>query len=356
MTIRTSSAPTSTGASAPGLSTGAAAGIGIGCAAAGAIIAALIVFLCLGLRKHRNSSGKKGKAVTEMSYMSGLKRGEDLSPASAASYHSRVPLLDVVGSSMPQPVEDAAIVSGFTKLSSLIKNHVASYYRKKGRAPDSQHLRALTGVSAEEATIMEHLFRDSRTCHTALRTCISRTVFSRIASNNGTLVTLLPQEIGSLVGMIAPSQDKSSGWYRALVVPFNANIYAAQIKAFAHWRTVTAYLTKPSYGSATWSATDPRNPNIQSLLSSLDDILEPFSADPTKDEQRQQNLTEILKRAVSLAFLIFSQPSDWAVDWEAGAAGGRPRGLVVTPALLQKTDDGGEPRKSPRRLVEAEIL
>ena len=112
-----------------GLSKGAAAGIGVGCAIAGALIAALIVFAIMrGRRKSRSSR----------SYPLQEKPGALSKSNGTANANSAAPGAFVKAeSSLPLPLEDAAIGGEISRLQTLVKNYAQSYYHTSPVAGDS---------------------------------------------------------------------------------------------------------------------------------------------------------------------------------------------------------------------------
>jgi hypothetical protein len=109
-----------------------------------------------------------------------------------------------------------------------------------------------------------------------------------------------------------------------------------------------------TYVRNAFSASDPRSRNIVAASDVLDGILRPYADSRIDNGQRQRNLDEILKRAATFAFTLFSQPSSWDYDWqdEQGVMSGS---LCVFPALVQITDETGEPVKPPRAFSEAVV-
>jgi hypothetical protein len=111
---------------------------------------------------------------------------------------------------------------------------------------------------------------------------------------------------------------------------------------------------QPTYGQSVLDSSDPRLESIKDASIILDSILRPFADLRMNNNERRRNVEEILKRAASFAFILFSQPSTWSFDWkeEQGVKSGN---LCVFPALLQTSDETGEPVKPPRQLSEAVV-
>lgn len=126
----------------------------------------------------------------------------------------------------------------------------------------------------------------------------------------------------------------------------------ARTSALAQWRVSTAELMKPAYVRDAFSPQDSRNASIQAAISTLDDVLRPYADSRLDNAQRTRNLEEILKRSAIFAFTLFSQPSTWSFDWKE-EQGGKSGELCIFPALLQLTDETGEPVRPPRPFSDA---
>ena len=98
---------------------------------------------------------------------------------------------------------------------------------------------------------------------------------------------------------------------------------------------------------------DSRSIAIISIAQVLESILQPFADSRINNEERKRNLEEILKRSALFAFTIFSQPSLWDFDWKEKA--GVTSELCIFPALVQMTNEAGDPVRPPRSFSEAVI-
>lgn len=165
------------------LSKGAAVGIGIGCAIAGALIAACILLIFMRRRERRRR----------------LRRNYSLQqkPITGPTTHDVGPkhgVFAAVEQSLPQPLEDAAIGGEMSKLQTLIKNYVQSYYhtlpvRKGEGSPDLSVLGQKLSISIVS---LESMLQSPKTRIPAIRYCIAWTIFTRIGVVNG---SLLPAEV-----------------------------------------------------------------------------------------------------------------------------------------------------------------
>lgn len=122
----------------------------------------------------------------------------------------------------------------------------------------------------------------------------------------------------------------------------------------ARWRVVTADLLQATYARDAFAPSDPRTSAIRSILQTLENILRPYLDSRMNDEERKRNLEEILKRSALFSFTLFSQPSSWDFDWmeEQAVESGE---LCIFPALVQVTNEAGDPVTPPRSFSEAVV-
>ena len=120
------------------------------------------------------------------------------------------------------------------------------------------------------------------------------------------------------------------------------------------WRQISGVGLKSKYGTKTMEHNDPRMYNINALANRLDSILRRF-ASAGGDEGRVQNMMELLKRAARFGLMLFTQPTEWAFDWEE-ARYQHTSEIVVFPALSQTADDQGRPIAHPHHGEEAQTV
>lgn len=316
-----------------GITSGVAAGIAIGCLLAGALIAgALLWFFCIRSRKRRGTRDAEASSVA-------LIRSEKGPVTKATSLESGSPLSRSLDNGLPQPLEDGAISGEVSKISNLIKNHVQSFYHHNRAGLgllDLDDLQALgNGLPISPGTLST-LLGNTDTREIALRFSIAWAIISRIQPSGDSSTTFLPPEVATCFQSIPVAQHKSR----------------AQSAYLNKWRSITAELMQSSYGRSTFPVTDPRTRNIEKAADILDGILRPYMDSRVNNNERRRNLEEILKRAAIFAFTLFSQPSSWDFDWR-GEEGVQSNSLCIFPALVQVTDELGDPVKPPRALSEA---
>lgn len=214
----TSSAPTTTSSGArvgneKHVSAGGAAGIGIGSAIGGAIVA-ILIFLLL-MRKSRES-GSKSKKPRVASTVLGRNK---LSPA-LADYESTQFEFDdqnavaIVERALPQPADDQTIGGEMSKLCTLIKNHIQSYYHN-GRTQES-----IDSVNFDEMEVagrklpistpaLISLLANSKTRFSALRFYLSWITLQRIEPTCDPDRTFLPPEVARFLKSMANGEDST---------------------------------------------------------------------------------------------------------------------------------------------------
>ena len=110
----------------------------------------------------------------------------------------------------------------------------------------------------------------------------------------------------------------------------------------------TAYVRDP------FNAADSRNGSIAAALDTLENILRPYADSRMDNGQRKRNLEEILKRSTLFSFTLFSQPSTFSFDWRE-TQGIKSGELCIFPALVQLSDETGQPVSPPRPFSEAVV-
>ncbi|KAF1936082.1 hypothetical protein EJ02DRAFT_516036 [Clathrospora elynae] len=294
--------PTNTGAGLPAgaiagtvigsLAAGAIAGIAIGSLAAGALIASLIFWLCCGKRRRSHRLDPEASALPLGSH--------EKKPASkVVPLESEILVGAATDGAFPQPVEDRVISGDISKISNSIKNHVQSYYHGSRISPgliDHDDIQALGHSLPISVGTLSTLLGNAATREIALRFVIAWVVVSRMHPSGEPSRSLLPPEVAHC--------------YQGI------------------------------------TAADPSSPaNVSMML---------YADSRMNNEERKQNLEELLKRSASFAFTLFSQPSSWEFEWqeEQGITSGE---LCIYPALVQVADETGQAISPPRPFSEAVV-
>lgn len=189
--------PTTTSSAKPssgGLSDGAVAGVAIGCLIAGALLASLVAWFCLGRR--RKSAGGRDSEASALALM----HREKGPTAKAVSLESGSPIALAMENGLPQPLEDKAISGEISKISNLIKNHVQSYYHTGRVSPgmiDYDDIQALGSELPVSVGTLSTLLGNAATREIALRFCIAWIVVSRMQLHSPPGTSFLPPEVAS---------------------------------------------------------------------------------------------------------------------------------------------------------------
>jgi hypothetical protein len=295
-------------------------------------------------RKRRQLSIQDGGATAHL----GHEKQPILGALSKGSSNST---LRTIENNLPLPLEDNAISGDVTKLSTLIKNHVQSYYHESSVPPDTVTLDAFQALGNNlpiSVGTLGTLLANPTTREVGLRFCIAWVIVARINPKGDPTATLLPPEIVHCMLSMTALDGKPQGKldeHRYLV---SLTKYCVVRDAFLrNWRTITGELMQTSYLRSPFTSQDARNRNIARTTGALEAILSPYAVSQSDHTTRRRNLEEIIKRAATFAFVIFSQPSSWRMEWP-DARSMEPGSLVIFPALEQLADEEGRAFSPPR--------
>ncbi|KAF2497223.1 hypothetical protein BU16DRAFT_353874 [Lophium mytilinum] len=332
---QSTASPTSTGkihTSKSGVSGGATAGIAIACLVIGAAIAGFIVWLLMRRSRNKNQAGFPNHGAAAHA---GPEKQPILGTLPKASSDST---LRVVENHLPLPLEDSAISGDITKLSTLIKNHVQSYYHESlvdSGTVDLDALQALGDNMPISVGTLGTLLSNPTTREVGLRFCIAWVIISRSKLNGDPRTTLLPPEVVECSSSMSALNWEPKAWDA-----FTTN-----------WKAITAECIKNAYLLNPFGPQDARNPNILKTTEVLEAILAPFAVTRMDHSTRRRNLEEIIKRAATFAFVLFSQRSSWRLEWPDSRTMA-PGSLVIFPALEQIMDEEGRRFSPPRTFSE----
>ncbi|KAL8974541.1 MAG: hypothetical protein Q9197_001219 [Variospora fuerteventurae] len=196
------------------ISPGAAAGIGIGSAIAGALLAALILFLLFRRRLNRNRA-PRSDVIPLNGYNSSLEKpitaSRDPTTSSPAPQApaAAAPAVTMIEKHLPQPAEDQALGGEMSRLRTSIKNHVQSYYHtdavRQGGVVDQAALALVAaGNMPLIASTLGSLLANPATRVVAIRFCIAWVAISRIEQHNcEPSRSFLPPEVAGCLRSIA---------------------------------------------------------------------------------------------------------------------------------------------------------
>jgi hypothetical protein len=272
----------------------------------------------------------------------------------------------LVEKALPQSADDKSIGGEMSRLWTLIRNHVQSYYQSDVTLTQIRHIDkgTLVLVGREipiSTTSLVSLLSNPQTRIHALRFCISWVIMSRLELACEAESTLLPVELVECFRSISNSvgQDSSSKYpisSESINTPHMLTTSpTAHMALSSRWRVISGLLLQDSYGNRTDLGDDSRCRNMSKTLRLLDQLLEQFRDEGRRDTERLKSLEGIMHRAARFGFLLFSQPSLWKFDWDQAPIAGR-KSFVVFPGLLQIADVNGQPTLRPRIICEQEVI
>ena len=258
---------------------------------------------------------------------------------------------------LTQSPESKALSKQFSELGSSIKTHVQSYYHSKRVCPaliDHDDVQTLGPHLPISTGTLSTLLENSTTREIALRFCIAWVVLSGVQGRSDHSNSFLPASIVQCFQELTSSEHESKRKF-SLIYKYSAtNNFASDALLVKKWRILTANLLQSTYIQCPFTSSDGRNSAVQAAVHALDNILQPYADSRMDNKQRKHNLEELLQRSALFAFALFGQSSCWEFDWkeEQGVKSGE---LCVFPALIQVTDDSGEPLRTPQPFSEAVI-
>lgn len=223
-----------------------------------------------------------------------------------------------VEQSLPQPLEDAAIGGEMSKLQTLIKNFVQSYYHtlpiRGGKG--SPDLSVLGQKLSIPALSLESILQNPKTRIPAIRYCIAWTIFTRIGVVNA---SLLPAEVLDCLQLLC--KDKTDGF---------------STSTLAVWRALTHYLH--SKANAGPDKAPINEGSTQTAVRDLESVIQPYADAKHNSEERTAKLEAIIKRGASFGWTLFGQTSCFKFEWERRAGGE----VCIFPSLLQTLDENAK--------------
>jgi hypothetical protein len=120
---------------------------------------------------------------------------------------------------------------------------------------------------------------------------------------------------------------------------------------YSKWKVISGVMLQQQYEEQIGES-DPRSAKVAAALMMADSVLRPLINPSLDMNARSRNLKSIMNRAVQFAFLLFSQPASFQLDFTRG----RSDTLVVFPALLQTVNDEAQVLASPRILSQKETV
>ena len=262
-------------------------------------------------------------------------------------------------SDLTSSLEDKAFSRDFSELGNAIKAHVQSYYHSGRIFPaliDYDDLEVLGSRLPISTATLSTLLENSSTREIALRFCIAWVVVSKLQEFADHSNSFLPPSIIQCFQQLTNTGHEAQCKFRVCFEYLEApNSYTADALLAIQWRMVTADLLQSIYIRSPFVSSDDRNSGVRAAaVQALNNILEPFADSRMDNGQRKRDLEELLQRSALFAFALFGRPSCWEFDWKEDE-GVNSEELCIFPALMQVTDESGEPVSPPQPFSEAVV-
>ncbi|KAF2216990.1 hypothetical protein CERZMDRAFT_80980 [Cercospora zeae-maydis SCOH1-5] len=291
---------------------------------------------------------------------------------------------------------DQEVREEFQRLNVAIRGHAELYYNLRPvECPDefkkmscsSTNLVTLNNLLGPDAPInaitTDVLLRAPETRHDTIRFVLAWVLFRFIQPDAPIEQTLLPPELvkcaqamsrrdsqnasdqagrrrsaslsgGRNVGARSPSPLKSNPGIGASnrqpapsitsdpATASSATAIADERLSFARWRSMSGKLFYPVYGTGevahptASTPPDPREKNVDQLVTSLVCLLQPYVA-KGYGGARVRDLEAVVKSAAGFGYKLFTQKTEWEFAWSTLMSDE----VVVFPALVKVGDDRG---------------
>ncbi|VBB73191.1 Putative protein of unknown function [Podospora comata] len=237
---------------------------------------------------------------------------------------------------------DSEVGSEFHDLEFLLKSHVEDCYHEKpvsyGLASIKQ---SLEGLGLDEWT-QEQIAKsslDPRQRHAAIRSFMSRVIFSALDIQSISGHSLLPPEVVAFVKALPPTvKSQSPGSPTTQVLDMWRRCSAFLLHEDRQERT----LLPPPQGSQ-WQ--------VKELQRALDKFLVHFLDEHTQVRQNQgEDLNAVIQEFVKFGYAVFSHSCSWRYSFEAEHTCWS-KGIVIMPGLERLTRRNGEVLEKPEVVV-----
>lgn len=196
------------------ISSGGAAGIGIGSAIGGALIAAFIVWFLMRKPHGRGNRSRGGMAANGFTGRGRNSQGLNDSESGTIEFEDRSASA-IIERTLPQPEDDHTIGGEVSKLCTLIKNHVQSYYHNGPLKPnsggiDQAEMERAAGNMPISSSTLTSLLANPKTRIDALRFYVSWIIIQRLEPTCDPDRTLLPPEVAGCFASMKAGEDFTS--------------------------------------------------------------------------------------------------------------------------------------------------
>lgn len=203
------------------ITSGDAAGIGIACAFGGAILSALLLYLCFGKKRHRPYVARtpsRGPSMRHRQYS-----GSGKSPETVLMPLARSGSELLFHSKLPPPLPERELASSMSSFGTMIKNHANSYFSgseaENGFHPQDASLQLLAqllgNTSPYGPKTVNSLLANARSRAAAVRFILAWAILPNIEPTSPPENTLLPPELAQCLQAMRAPHVGLSGTYHA---------------------------------------------------------------------------------------------------------------------------------------------
>ncbi|KAK4573993.1 hypothetical protein LTR86_001754 [Recurvomyces mirabilis] len=338
--IQTSSSSASSPSSSgnhvkPQPTVGEAVGGAVGGIIVGLLLGIFIAWCCLGLRRARKNKDLSGfeSPKSPTAY--------PLVPTRRERQRTVVETSDLSGWRKHLPSERGVdgISHAFKAVFHHVDIHVHGYYGNIAAPASSNDLAALVGLltaSKAEATIVQ-----AHESVQMLEGILNRWIVSRISLRCEIDQSLLP---GEFTGIPKHAHWDMETHEERLVLGVESRKGFPQ--ALSQWRVLTGFLYGDPADQQDFKSV--RDANIEQAVKLFAKAYSPWKLPGKSHADRDSSLRSILVEASAAGSQLFTQPTTFAFEWQSHG-----KDTVISPALVMRTDENGEPIRRSNTLIEA---
>ncbi|KAK4982640.1 hypothetical protein LTR50_007652 [Elasticomyces elasticus] len=322
----------------PGISTGVLAGAIVASFVGSAVLAFVIAYLCLRSRVVGTTSADKRRRSGHRSHSS--TRTSEY--ASAAGFNDKDAAVDTSHAwekYLPSSLDDRTVGLKVKGLYDQIQLHVENFYVNTPR-PIIQVIAA--SIKKMHTPYLEPLASSmsdpSLAPQPIIKHCLSYMITQALSSEAAPEVCLVPRELAAVLRT------------RQIPADVSQNPQATR-QILSKWRVLTAYL-RPG------SIADPEHANelhesISMMVDRFSTTFLPFESKKGNTGVGRQHLTELLRSAAEVAYMLFSQPSTFEFRWKQASVkkGTAKAAVVVVPKFTKTADEDGNELEQAQTLV-----
>ncbi|KIW12404.1 hypothetical protein PV08_09681 [Exophiala spinifera] len=265
---------------------------------------------------------------------------------------------------LPQPSDDTELKHQVKTMYNQIDLHVENFYTDRDGGLLTEAVQSILAryetdlLPAPVATIMA----STSSKKAVIKHCLTCTIVSRIDAVRPIPQSFLPSEIAALPALLAKNADvehvsRKKGMHSLNlanhIVSLSSESWLTENdpvfdEAYSTWRVLTAYI-RPSAASLT----PTQEASVTSEAANFTEAFGPWSKSRGNAAQKA-NLEEIMRNAIGVGTLLFSQPSVCEFRWiQTSKRHANSATFYITPALLRTSDASGHALSSPHTLLKA---